>query len=219
LPVVPQASVAPSSQTLPVVVVSPEAMHTFEVQQPPPRQAPPAQHGSPTPPHATHDVPLHRVSAVLQSTPLLTHLPSAASQHPPGQELPAQHTRPLVPQPVHAPPEQTVSNAVHARSLPTQVPDVGSQQSPAEQLSPAQQGCPTPPHALQDEPEHTVLAAVHAVSLPTQVLVDGSQQSPVVPGHELPAQHAAPVVPQATHVPAAEQTSPLPEHVFAAQQG
>jgi hypothetical protein len=140
LPVVPQALVVPSSQTLPAVVVSPEAMHTFEVQQPPPRQALPAQHGSPTPPQATHDVPLHKVSAVLQSTPLPTHLPSAASQHPPGQELPAQHTRPLVPQPVHAPPEQTVSNAVHARSLPTQVPDVGSQQSPAEQLSPAQQG-------------------------------------------------------------------------------
>lgn len=79
------------------------------MQHPPPRHAvPDAQQGSPTPPHATHVVPLQSVSGVLQSTPLLTHLSSAPSQQPLMHALPAQHSPPLEPHEVQAPAAQTV---------------------------------------------------------------------------------------------------------------
>ncbi len=245
-PVAPQATDDPLSQTFPVVVSSPEATHTFALQQPPPVHAVPvAQQGSPTPPQETHAVPLQTVLAVLQLAPLATHFPSAPSQQPPGQELPAQQTSPLVPHAVQLPPVQ-MALPVHDRSFPMQVLLVGSQQSPevpahpvpgqqvlpvvpqarqvpAEQYSPepvqalpAQHGSPTPPHDWHDDPVHTVLAVEHARSLPTQVLLDGSQQSPGDPGQELPEQQAAPVVPHARQLPP-EQISLLAQALFAQQ--
>ncbi len=87
-----------------------------------------------------------------------------------------------------------------------------------EHVEPAQHGWVGPPQPTQLPAAQTVLAPEHDRSLPMQVFEEGSQQSPGDPAQELPAQHAAPVVPHATQVPP-EHSSALPEHVLPAQQG
>ena len=179
-PVAPHAAVPmPLEQMVPVPVVSPDAVHTFATQQPPPPHAvapAPVQHAWPGSPHAAHAPPAAgHVAPVEQVAPPATHSPPPGSQQPPFVHAvaPAQQVSPVPPQVTHLP------AALHASPAPVQEfpaqqtsPSAAPQvrqlpplhASPAPHVSWAQHAWLLPPHAAQLPPVHTASPAVHEFS-------------------------------------------------------
>ena len=132
----------------------------------------------------------HMVPAVKQTAPL--------QQLPPVQVFAAQHISSDPPHAVQTPPLQTLPAALQFVSLATHALVVGSQHEPVpvQAVPLTQQAAPFAPQVEHVPLKQTLFVPPHARSGPTQVLLVGSQQL-LGDVHVLPAQQAAPVVPQA----------------------